>query len=157
MNKQTPPFWMIAVGVAVGAFLLFGEANPLAPVEPKPAGPDMVAVFAANADRPEARIHAAAFGSICRAIANQLEYDGQRKAPRYTTGVKIDDLRIRVREYRMGGWSFMAKYPTMSSTVEAYMEQQLGKSGGPVTPDQRRQWVETYRSLGKCCDYAANH
>lgn len=154
MNSQTPQILPIAIVGAIIAAVYFGVPG-VTPATPKPPGPDMVAVFAANPDRVEARAHAAALGSICRAIANQLEYDGSRKAPRYTTGVRIDDLRLRVREYRMGGWSFLTKYPQMSATIESYMESQLGKSGGPVTPEQRRQWVETFRALGKCCDYAA--
>lgn len=156
MNNQFPPVWLIVVAVIGAAFYLGGDLSPVAPT-PKPSGPDMVAVFAANENRAEAREHAAVFGSICRSIAAQLEYDATRQKPRYTTGVKIDDLRLRIREYRMGGWSFLTKYPSVGQTIETYMESQLGKSGGPVTPEQRRQWIETFRSVGKCCDYAARH
>lgn len=150
---------LIAVAF-VGLLLLAMFYKPQAPNSPAPKpteGPDYVAAFSTNDDRAEAKRHAHDFETILTSLADQLEYDLSRKERRFTTGVQIDDLRIALREYRMGGWSFMTKYPGVSAETEKWMESQVGVSGGPLTDEEMKQWIKATRTAAACCKYAAEH
>lgn len=81
----------------------------------------------------------------------------------------------------MGGWSFAQQYPELGSAIEAYMDANVGRAGGDLwkaaypgkTPQelqamseaeraageslQRQKWIDAYRALAKCCEYAAKH
>ena len=159
MNDNNYKF--ILAAVAVVAILFAGElfkATPATPVTPRPTdGPDYVAAFASNDDRAEARRHAHDFETILTALADQLEYDLQQKERRFTTGVQIDDLRIALRQYRMGGWSFIAKYPGVADETEKWMDAQVGTGGGPLTEEDVKGWVKATRQAAACCKFAAEN
>lgn len=157
-NNSNNLFVALAIAVAVifGAELFKG--SPASPVVPKPAeGPDYVAAFATNDDRSEARRHAHDFETILTALADQLEYDLTRKERRFTSGVQVDDFRIALREYRMGGWSFMSKYPGVAVETEKWMTSQVGTGGGPLTEEDVKTWIKATRQAAVCCKYAAEH
>lgn len=157
MNLKQIPTWLPIAGIVLAAVLYSGwkGTTPGVAPMPKPPGPDMVAVFAKNDNRAEAKQHAHIMATIMGSLADFIEYDGQRKEPRITTGVQIDDVRLALRENRMKGWSFSTKYPDLGSAVESLMNEEVGTSGGVLTDTQRKKWVDALRKLSKCCEYAA--
>lgn len=158
---------VLLAAVGIGFMIYQGsKADPKTP-ETNPGPPDMVAVFAQNDNRQEAAAHALAMATISDSIANILEYDGTLQPPKYTNGVEFDELRLLIRKYKMSGWSFTAKYPLLPTTLEAYFTSQVstgvdagGKpitSGGPVTADMRKKWIDAHRQVARSCRYAAAH
>jgi len=148
---------MIGCAILFAGELFKGSAIVPAPA-PRPAeGPDYVAAFATNDDRAEARRHAHDFETILEALADGIEYDQSKKERRFSTGVQIDDFRIALREYRMGGWSFMSKYPGVAAETEKWMESQVGTGGGPLTDEDVKSWIKATRTAAACAKYAAEH
>jgi hypothetical protein len=144
---------VLAVGVAV-VCLVWGRGAAPTP-GPGPSGPDLVRAFSTNGDRSEATLHARTFATICASLADCLEYDGSRSSPLIKTGVQIDELRRGVRQTRMRGWSFVAKYPDLGPAVDAFLTAELGTSGGPLAPEQRSKWIAAMRQLAAAAEYAA--
>lgn len=122
---------------------------------PAPEGPNLVPVFAKSDDRAKAKHDAKVFGTICRSVARAIEFDGKQPNPRFSTGVKLDDLRIGVREVRMEGYSFGREYPDLKNAVEEFMVLKVGKSGGPIDDAKRAAWVEAMNALADSAEYAA--
>lgn len=153
MQKNNLPVWPLVVFAAIAAGVVYlGDRT----IFVDPGAPDMVAVFAANEDRAEAKLHAYAMGTICESLADVIEYDGTLSSPKFVTGVQLEELRTLTRKYRMRGWSFADKYPTMGSTMESFLNDAIGKNGGKIDAEGRRRWVEAYRQIGKSCKYAAD-
>lgn len=149
---------MIGVGVLFAGELFKGSAVVPTPTPSRPTeGPDYVAAFATNDDRAEARRHAHDFETILEALADGIEYDLSKKERRFTTGVQIDDFRIALREYRMGGWSFMSKYPGVAAETEKWMTDRVGTGGGPLTDDDVKEWIKATRTAAACAKYAAEN
>jgi hypothetical protein len=146
---------LIAIGLAAWLVMArpFDQAAP-APL-PAPVGVDLVSAFATNDDRAEAAEHARTFAAICRSLADCLEYDAGRSEPLLKTGVQLDDLRRGLRQTRMRGWSFLAKYPALGSATEGYLVSQVGTSGGPLSADDRTKWISAFRTLAAAAEYAA--
>ena len=152
------PLWPLVILVLIGiAVTLPGVKGCPAggTVEAKPPGPDMVVVFKTNDDRAKASEHAHTMETILASLADVIEYDGKQTTPQLITGVKFDQLRRTMRQYRMGGWSYAQQYPDLGAAIESYMTEHVGTSGGPVDTSQRQKWVDALRALSKCCGYAS--
>lgn len=160
-QSSGPRLWLVVVVVAVALWVssgrgctLSGLKNPVAPQPP--AGPDLRKAFAANDNRAEAAAHARTFAAICGSVADYLEYDGTREQPLIKTGVQVDEFRRALRQTRTRGWSFLAKYPDLGRSLEDFLTQQLGTSGGPIDKAQRDKWVSVMRQVQACAAYAAD-
>lgn len=152
-NQSRNPLPLIIIGGLV-LFLLFGSEESVVPT-PRPSGPDLVPAFRTNNDRTQAQQHAHIFATICGKLAECLEYDGSRTDPLIKTGVQVDELRRSFRQLRTGGWSFLNQYPELGPAVDQYLTTQIGTSGGPLTPEQRRKWIDSMRTLEQSAAYAA--
>lgn len=82
-------------------------------------------------------------------LADCIEHDGSLKEPRLRTGVAFDDLRIAAREARMRGESLGARQPQVRDAIHQFLDDAVGPSGGPVTPERRAAWVSAYRDLSE--------
>lgn len=80
-------------------------------------------------------------------IADVIEWDGKLDKPRMTAGVHFDDLRTQAREFRCRGERIGERQQAVNEAVHKYLLEQLGDSGGPVTPEQRQKWVDCYREI----------
>ena len=80
-------------------------------------------------------------------IADVIEWDGKLDKPRMTAGVHFDDLRTQAREFRCRGERIGSRQQAVNEAVHKYLLEQLGDSGGPVTPEQRQKWVDCYREI----------
>jgi hypothetical protein len=92
---------------------------------------------------------AALLSALLDELADCIERDGSLADPRLKTGVAFDDLRIAAREARMRGESLGARQPAVKQAVHTFLDQAVGTSGGPVTPESRRAWVAAYRDLSE--------
>lgn len=152
MEKKQPPVLLIGAAL-VGAYLVFGAQAGPSPI--KPEGPDLTAAFSQTSSTAQATMDARQFAALCSSLADMMEYDGKRSEPRLLTGVQMDDLRRWSREYLQTGSSFGSRYPRLPELVGSYLDEKIGKSGGPVTPESRAAWVSAHRQLSLCGEYAA--
>lgn len=104
---------------------------------------------------PEASSDAAGFSALCDELAEVIEWDGMQPDPRLKTASAFDDLRISAREARMKGVSLGARQPKAREAIKAFMEEELGTYGGPVTPEVRSAWVKTLKAIGRAAADAA--
>lgn len=105
---------------------------------------------------PEAAADAARLAALCDELAECIQVDGMREGgPRLKSGVAFDDLRVAAREARMRGESIGARQPNVKQAIHDFLDKAVGSSGGPVTAEQRAQWVAAYRELGRACADAA--
>lgn len=155
---QRTSYLPLVLAAACAAFLYYGgQARPGPAPAPAPlsGGPDLRLAFATNSDRGEAQQHAHIFATICTSLADCIEYDGSREAPLLKTGVQIDELRRGLRQTRMKGWSFMARYPDLGPVVDTFLTAEVGTSGGPLAPEQRAKWISALRRLAASSEAAA--
>ena len=138
---------LAAVALLVAAAIAF-MPNKAAPTpQPVPVPPDaftlrgkFVGVSAAE--------DAATMSALCAELASCIEYDGQHDQ-RLKTGVAFDELRIAAREMRCRGESIGARQPAVRDAVHKFLDDAVGSSGGPVTPESRAAWVSALRDLSR--------
>jgi len=97
---------------------------------------------------PSAASDAATFSALCAELADCIEYDGSHDQ-RLKTGVAFDELRIAAREMRCRGESIGARQPQVRDAVHKFLDDAVGSSGGPVTPESRAAWVSALRDLSR--------
>jgi hypothetical protein len=97
---------------------------------------------------PSAASDAATFSALCAELGDCIEYDGQHDQ-RLKTGVAFDELRIAAREMRCRGESIGARQPQVRDAVHKFLDDAVGSSGGPVTPESRAAWVAALRDLAR--------
>ena len=139
---------LAAVALLVAAAIAFMPSRSSTPTpQPVPLPPDaftlrgkFIGVTAAS--------DAATFSSLCAELADCIEYDGQHDQ-RLKTGVAFDELRIAAREMRCRGESIGARQPQVRDSVHKFLDESVGSSGGPVTPESRAAWVAALRDLAR--------
>jgi hypothetical protein len=133
-----------AVVLLVAAGAMF--ASQPASNTPSPPVP-MPDAFALRFVGENAAADAAMLSSLLSELADCIERDGTLTEPRLRTGVAFDDLRVAAREARMRGESLGARQPAVRDAIRKFLEDAVGTSGGPVTPEGRATWVAAYRDL----------
>jgi hypothetical protein len=138
---------LAAVALLVAAAIAFMPSKPAPTPQPVPVPPDaftlrgkFIGVTAAS--------DAATFSALCAELADCIEYDGQHDQ-RLRTGVAFDELRIAAREMRCRGESIGARQPQVRDSVHKFLDDAVGSSGGPVTPESRAAWVAALRDLAR--------
>lgn len=134
------------VVLAAALWLASGEKTPPSPAPPAD-GLTLRGLFIG----PTAADDAVAFGALCDSIADAIDFDGSLESPRLKTGVQFDDLRTTAAVYRMKGVSIGARQPHVRKAIHEYLDQAVGTSGGPVSVDKRRQWVDAFRAIARAC------
>lgn len=121
--------------------------------EPPPPQPDVVPVLSLRGKfmGDFAVDDAVVMAEMCRELADQIEWDGKLESPRLTTGAALDDLRRTTREFRMRGTSIGARQPLVRDAVEEFLNDRLGRGGGPIDAEQRRLWIEALKDLAVSC------
>lgn len=145
---------VIAIVLLAGGYLL--GSGKLIPANPyPPSGPDMVAVFAVNPNKAEAREHALQFAEICTAAASTFETDAKRGPNRrIATGLDVSHYRADLLFYTNNGWAFSAKYPAIRTTVGTWLDQEAGTNPKEMTDAETAKWVAAFRGLAKSAEYA---
>lgn len=132
----------------------FGAAAIVAAVVPSPGPqptPDNPASLTLVGKFVGATAHddAVSISVLTDELARIIQADGERKEPRLKTGIQFDELRVVARENRTRGVSIGERQPRVRDEIQHYMEETLGVSGGPVTPEQRDKWVNTLFDISR--------
>lgn len=145
------PKHVAAAALLIAALVSFSyrPAKP-APV-PVPLPPDAFSLRSKFVG-PTASDDAAMLSALLAELADGIEQDGAKPEPRLKTGVAFDDLRIAAREGRMRGESLGSRQPAVRDAIHQFLDQAVGTSGGPVTAESRRAWVDAFRDLSDACE-----
>jgi len=138
---------LAAAALLVAAAIAFMPQKATPTPQPVPVPPD-VFTLRGKFIGPSAASDAATFSSLCDELASCIEYDGQHDQ-RLKTGVAFDELRIAAREMRCRGESIGARQPQVRDSVHKFLDDAVGSSGGPVTPESRAAWVSALRDLAR--------
>lgn len=130
--------------LSVAAATEYYKQNPQPAPTPTPGG-ELVLKFSG----PTARSDASIVEHLSAEIADAIEYDGELSKPRMVAAVQFDDLRTQAREFRCRGERIGERQPEVNAAVHKYLDETLGESGGPVTPEQRAKWVSAYREISR--------
>lgn len=162
MNSFPTSRFVLAAAVLICAFVASGMVRtapapePVAPIVPVADGPDMLAVFRANSNVPQASSHAKEFGQICTKAAATLELDaGRGDDMRLKTGAAWHIYRNDLRLYTTDGWSFASLYPTLPAAMKEYLDRTAGVETKEMDAATRSNWIRAMRSIGTNSLYAA--
>ena len=103
---------------------------------------------------PAAAEDASAFAGLCHGIAEALAADGTKPAPRITTGVQLEDVRVAAAEGRFLPRQLTREQPHATAAAGRYLDEVAGTSGGPIDATTRARWVEAYRALARAAEEA---
>jgi hypothetical protein len=131
----------------VAAAIAFMPQKATPTPQPVPVPPDAF-TLRGKFIGPSAASDAATFSALCDELASCIEYDGSHDQ-RLKTGVAFDELRIAAREMRCRGESIGARQPQVRDSVHKFLDDSVGSSGGPVTPESRAAWVAALRDLAR--------
>jgi hypothetical protein len=138
---------LAAGALLVAAAIAFMPSKATPTPQPVPVPPD-VFTLRGKFIGPSAASDAATFSALCAELAECIEYDGAHEQ-RLKTGVAFDDLRVAAREMRCRGESIGARQPQVRDSVHKFLDDAVGSSGGPVTPESRAAWVSALRDLAR--------
>lgn len=139
---------IMAAGFVLLAAIMWvasGDRSPSPTPAPEPTALDLRGLFVG----PTAADDAVTFGALCDELAEVIAYDGTLASPRLKNGTQLDDLRVAACDARMRGVSIGARQPRVRDAIKTYLEQQLGTSGGPVSVEARRAWVDAFREIAR--------
>jgi hypothetical protein len=136
-----------AIALVAAAAIAFMPSKQAPAPTPAPVPPDAF-TLRGRFIGPTAAEDASTMAALCRELADCIEYDGQHDQ-RLKTGVAFDDLRIAAREMRCRGESIGARQPQVKDAVHKFLDDAVGSSGGPVTPESRAAWVSALRDLSR--------
>jgi hypothetical protein len=139
--------YVAAVALLVAAVIAFAPQRQAPTPTPSPAPPDAFSLRGKFVG-PTAAEDASTMSALCGELAECIEYDGQHDQ-RLKTGVAFDELRIAAREMRCRGESIGARQPQVRDAVHKFLDDAVGSSGGPVTPESRAAWVAALRDLSR--------
>ena len=136
------------LALVVAAAISFMPSRSSTPKpDPAPAPPDAFSLRGKFIG-PTAAEDAATMSALCGELADCIEYDGSHDQ-RLKTGVAFDELRVAARELRCKGESIGARQPQVRDGVHKFLDDAVGSSGGPVTPESRAAWVSALRDLAR--------
>ena len=137
-----------AIALLIAAAIAFMPSRSVAPTpQPAPVPPDAFSLRGKFIG-PTAAEDASTMSALCGELADCIEYDGSHDQ-RLKTGVAFDELRIAAREMRCKGESIGARQPQVRDAVHKFLDDAVGSSGGPVTPESRAAWVSALRDLAR--------
>jgi hypothetical protein len=139
--------YVAAVALLVAAVIAFAPSRQAPAPSPAPVPPDAFSLRGKFIG-PTAAEDASTMAALCGELAECIDYDGKHDQ-RLKTGVAFDDLRIAAREMRCKGESIGARQPQVRDAVHRFLDDAVGSSGGPVTPESRAAWVSALRDLSR--------
>ena len=141
--------YVAAIALLIAAVIAFAPQRqaPTPTPTPAPAPPDAF-TLRGKFIGPTAGSDSSIMAELCGSLADCIEYDGNHDQ-RLKTGVAFDELRIAAREMRCRGESIGARQPAVRDAVHKFLDDAVGSSGGPVTPESRAAWVAALRDLSR--------
>jgi hypothetical protein len=135
------------LALLVAAAIAFMPSRSIPTPAPAPVPPDAFTLKGKFIGE-RASSDASTLSALCSELADCIEYDGLHDQ-RLKTGVAFDELRIAAREARCKGDSIGARQPHVREAVHKFLDDAVGASGGPVTPESRAAWVSALRDLAR--------
>jgi hypothetical protein len=89
-----------------------------------------------------------------KAFNDALELDGKSGSPRISTGLQLEDLRTAASEFRFSPVPLRERQPHAKAAIGKYLDEVVGKSGGPLSETSRTAWVEAFRELARAAEEA---
>lgn len=145
----------VAIGVVLLVLGLLASMSGGKKPEPTPAPLPVSMSFRGMFVSDKAAADAMTLAALLGELADCIEADGMLEQPRLRTGVAFDDLRIAAREARCRGESIGQRQPAVRDAIHRYLDEHVGPSGGPVSPEQRAKWITAFRELSRACEDAA--
>ena len=139
--------YVAAIALLIAAAIAFAPQRQAPTPTPAPAPPDAF-TLRGKFIGPTAAEDASTMSALCGELAECIDYDGKHDQ-RLKTGVAFDELRIAAREMRCRGESIGARQPQVRDAVHKFLDDAVGSSGGPVTPESRAAWVAALRDLSR--------
>ncbi len=139
--------YVAAIALLIAAVIAFAPQRQAPSPTPAPAPPDAF-TLRGKFIGPTAAEDASTMSALCGELAECIDYDGKHDQ-RLKTGVAFDELRIAAREMRCKGESIGARQPQVRDAVHRFLDDAVGSSGGPVTPESRAAWVSALRDLSR--------
>jgi hypothetical protein len=136
-----------AIALVAAAVIAFAPHRQAPTPTPAPVPPDAFTLRGKFIGE-RAASDAVIMSALCNELAECIEYDGKHDQ-RLKTGVAFDDLRVAAREMRCRGESIGARQPQVRDAVHKFLDDAVGSSGGPVTPESRAAWVSALRDLAR--------
>ena len=136
-----------AIALLIAAVIAFAPHRQAPAPSPAPVPPDAFTLRGKFIGE-RAASDAIIMSELCASLADCIEYDGKHDQ-RLKTGVAFDDLRVAAREMRCKGESIGARQPQVRDAVHKFLDDSVGSSGGPVTPESRAAWVSALRDLAR--------
>lgn len=153
-NNLTLIVGLALLGLAISAQVPGCSVGPLTP---PPSGPDMTRAFTEGARSTTAAHDAEVLSTLCYALHDYLEDDWRASKPFIENGVQVDNLRLIARKIRTKNQSLAEAYPALPKVLEEHFVRHVGTSGGPLTDETKRGWLEAFKQLAECSDYAAKN
>lgn len=139
----------------LGAIAVLSLATRSRAPTPVPDDKPARLVLAGKFIGPTASSDAAAVSALCDELARIIQEDGQSKEPRLKTGIQFDDLRITARTMRMQGESIGDRQPKARDEICHFLNEAVGISGGPISPEQRAKWVDAFFEIAGAASRAS--
>ena len=139
--------YVAAIALLIAAVIAFAPQRQAPTPTPAPGPPDAFSLRGKFIG-PTAAEDASVMSALCGELAECIDYDGKHDQ-RLKTGVAFDELRIAAREMRCRGESIGARQPAVRDAVHKFLDDAVGSSGGPVTPESRAAWVAALRDLSR--------
>ena len=139
--------YVAAIALLIAAVIAFAPHRQAPTPTPAPVPPDAFSLRGKFIG-PTAAEDASTMSALCGELAECIDYDGKHDQ-RLKTGVAFDELRIAAREMRCKGESIGARQPQVRDAVHKFLDDAVGSSGGPVTPESRAAWVSALRDLSR--------
>ena len=139
--------YVAAIALLIAAVIAFAPHRQAPTPTPAPVPPDAFSLRGKFIG-PTAAEDASTMSALCGELAECIDYDGKHDQ-RLKTGVAFDELRIAAREMRCRGESIGARQPAVRDAVHKFLDDAVGSSGGPVTPESRAAWVAALRDLSR--------
>ena len=139
--------YVAAIALLIAAVIAFAPQRQAPTPNPAPVPPDAFSLRGKFVG-PTAAEDSSIMAELCGSLADCIEYDGNHDQ-RLKTGVAFDDLRVAAREMRCKGESIGARQPAVRDAVHKFLDDAVGSSGGPVTPESRAAWVSALRDLAR--------
>jgi hypothetical protein len=141
---------LVAAAIAYGFAPGPGPAPGPSPA-PDPGPLSLRGLFAG----PTASEDAVLVGAMCDEIADEIQFSSGQPEGYLATGVAVDELRRRVREFRCRGISIGDRQPAARDAIAKFLEGAVGTDGGPLSAEQRSAWVAAYRDVGRAATDAS--
>jgi hypothetical protein len=141
--------------VVASLFMVALRFRPPLPVPPAP--PAGALVLEGKFLGATAAQDAITISCLCAELADLLERDGAKDSPKIKNGVQVDELRVAAREARTRGASIGERQPQVRDAIRAYLDEKVGVSGGPISPEQRAKWVEAFLEIARAASHASGN